>query len=67
MPTYDYECPNGHKIEVFQSISESAKPMPCVACHEKDGTVVEMAKVPSAGTVRVVGGTPTFHPGRSHK
>ena len=30
MPTYDYECPNGHRFEIFQRMSDD----PVAACPE---------------------------------
>lgn len=32
MPTYDYECPNGHRFEVFQKMSDE----PVSSCPECD-------------------------------
>jgi len=36
MPTYDYECPNGHVFEEFQSMSSEPKAI-CPQCG-KDAT-----------------------------
>ena len=67
MPIYVYRCPKGHETEEMVPISRANDPMPCVKCHEESGEVVEMKKVPSSFTGKVVGGTPTYHPGQAHK
>lgn len=67
MPTYEYECPKGHRAEDFRPANERDDAMPCVKCNEQDGSVVEMKRVPVAASGRVLGGTPTFYPGRTHK
>lgn len=67
MPIYVYRCPNGHEAEEIVSMADGDKPMPCVECNEKDGSVVEMKRVPTTCSGKVLGGTPKFHPGRLGK
>jgi putative FmdB family regulatory protein len=67
MPVYAFRCPNGHEVEELVPMSKRDEPMPCVACHEKDGSIVEMQRVPTTFSGRVIGGTPTHFPGRVHK
>jgi len=42
MPTYDYECPAGHRFELFHSIKDD-KPKKCPVCGKR------ARRVPSAG------------------
>ena len=34
MPTYEYECPNGHKHEVWEFITKFKRELPCPECGE---------------------------------
>jgi len=67
MPLYVYQCPNGHEAEELVPVDKRDEPMPCVACNEKDGSVVEMRRKPTMFGAKVLGGTPTFFPGRTQK
>lgn len=67
MPMYEFQCPNGHRTEEILPVDKRDEPMPCVACNEKDGSVVEMRRVVTSFTGKVLGGTPTFFPGRTQK
>ena len=67
MPIYVYRCPKGHEVEEIVSFKDMDKPMPCVKCNEEDGSVVEMKRVPTSFNGKVLGGTPTFYPGRTQK
>lgn len=67
MPLYEFRCPNGHTTEEIMPADKRDEPMPCVACNEKDGSVVEMRRQVSNFTGKVLGGTPSFFPGRTQK
>lgn len=66
MPTYVYRCPSGHEFEELKSIKEIDEPTPCMEC-AAEGKVVQAHRIPTTFTGRVVGGTPTFYPGRDSK
>jgi len=57
---YTYECLNGHRQEVLQTLKEAAEdPRPgCPFCSE------HMSRVPSVPAPPQGGPTPKFYPGR---
>lgn len=42
MPTYDYECPEGHRFESFRAIRDRKEPIACPDCGE-EGEIVLVA------------------------
>lgn len=78
MPTYEYECPEGHQFEIYCSISSKpdAPPCPCVVArpvgHGNGGDFCEDCaeeEVPCALPARQIFLTPptTWIPGVDHK
>ena len=67
MPIYVYRCAKGHETEEIVSVADADKPMPCVKCNDENGEVVEMKRVPTSFSGRVIGGTPVHFPGRKQK
>lgn len=67
MPVYEFRCPDGHTREEVLPVDKRDDPMPCVECNDKDGRLVEMKRVPTVTSGRVLGGTPKFFPGRTGK
>ena len=55
MPTYDYRCPEGHRFELFQKMSDDPH-QPCPEC----GEMAE--RLMSAGTGFLKGGGPRGEP-----
>ena len=53
MPTYSYECPDGHKHEEFEPITAPAK-RPCPVC----GKIMQRL-ITGGGGVLWKGGSPT--------
>lgn len=78
MPTYEFECPEGHQFEIYCSISSKpdAPPCPCTVArkvgHDNGGSFCEDCaeeEVPCGLTARQVFLTPptTWIPGVDHK
>jgi len=49
MPAYDYECANGHIVEMSRKMEERDLPLYCPLCNRYDGTKNMMKRLMTAG------------------
>lgn len=62
MPIYRYRCENGHEEDHLRSVAERDDVALCETCQKPQ------VPIPSTSfNGKVLGGTPTFYPGRKHK
>ena len=47
MPLYEYECKNGHRVELIIPLADFTERVGCVECYKKNGRVVCAKLVPS--------------------
>lgn len=46
MPIYEYECKNGHRIEMFHRVGEEAFLIMCPICKESAKKIVSAPEIP---------------------
>jgi putative FmdB family regulatory protein len=61
MPFYIYECENNHRFDDLCPLDKRSDTVLCPVCG------ASCHRIPSQVSAKVIGGTPTFYPGRSGK
>ena len=49
MPTYEYQCPNGHHVERVRPMAFSAEPVTCGECGQDAARIISAPHVPPDG------------------
>lgn len=49
MPIYEYECPNGHRVEMLRALSARNARTVCPVCERLMGRIISRSHVPPSG------------------
>ena len=62
MPLYEFQCKNGHRIELVVPVADFTEQVACIKCYDKNKRIVRAKLVPSrTGTPILKRGCGGFH------